>query len=309
MIPEKWLGKTYYSLNAWFREHYGEKCTKVSVDGGFTCPNRDGKLDTRGCIFCSGRGSGDFAVPYRELDSWYGFCDEHKTVVYFQAYTNTYAEPEKLCGMFRAALLQKGVIGIAIATRPDCLGSDILKMLTELKAECEQKKQFIWVELGLQTMHETTAQYIRRHFQLSAYEQAIHSLTESGIPYITHVIIGLPGESREQILETVRYVNHFEEAMPFGIKLQLLHVLEGTDLAADYWAGLFKVLEKEEYLSILADCIAWTKPEVVLHRVTGDGPKKILIAPKWSGNKKDVLNSLHRKLKEDSIYQGKNYGK
>lgn len=352
-----WLDKPYYSLNAYFKGVYGEKIYKIAVDAGLTCPNRDGILDTRGCIFCSAGGSGDFAVsisdtPYKKQYEHRGGSDKkvaigaaseammkrrildvkqqidrgmarfnkvvgEQFVIYFQAYTNTYASVDYLREIWTAALLNDRVVGISIATRPDCLGDEVLALLAELKESFADAGKFLWIELGLQTKHEETAKYIRRHYALDVYESCVRRLCEIGIPYITHVILGLPGETEQMMLETVRYVSEGRFTndtqnygtndgpyRPFGIKLQLLHVLSGTDLAKDYEAGRFDVLGEDEYISLVAKCLQEIHPDIVIHRVTGDGPKKILIAPTWSGNKKHVLNSLHRYLAENGIRQG-----
>lgn len=326
MQKTDWLGKPYYSLNAYFRHTYGQKCYKIAVDAGLTCPNRDGSLDTRGCIFCSLGGSGDFAVgtggkndyAYNiEAQLKQGLARFNKSVgdkfvIYFQAFTNTYGDIEYLRKIWSIALEHEQVIGISIATRPDCLGDEIISLLSELKEKyCNgnriyNKNKFIWVELGLQTVHAETAAYIRRHYPLAVYDEAVRSLSDIGIPYITHIILGLPGETEDMMIETVRYAddaNSHGEG-PFGIKLQLLHVLEGTDMAEDYKAGVFKTLEMDEYLDIVIRCLQNISPDVVIHRVTGDGPKNILISPAWSGNKKLVLNSLHRRMRELGAMQG-----
>jgi hypothetical protein len=305
-----WHGKPYYSLDAYFKNTYGHKCYKLAVDAGFTCPNRDGKLDNRGCIFCSAGGSGDFAVKYNP-----GFVDEainrldKKTgenfVIYFQAYTNTYAPVEHLRRIYSEALDDERVCGISIATRPDCLGADVLELFDELNKTYKAVGKFIWVELGLQTIHEKTAIYIRRHYDLGIYDRAAENLSRLSIPYITHIILGLPGESRDMMLETVRYVS---VQKPFGIKLQLLHVLEKTDLCSDYRAGLFEVMTRDDYIDLLIDCLKIIPPDVVIHRLTGDGQKDILVAPEWSGHKKQVLNELHHRLKLTGVTQGQDLG-
>lgn len=311
-----WLDKPYYSLNAYFKNIYGQKIYKIAVDAGLSCPNRDGSLDTRGCIFCSKGGSGDFAVKVGSVKEQIAqgkakFNKEtgDKFVIYFQAFTNTYGNPDYLRRIWTEALDEESVVGISIATRPDCLGEEILEVLEELKDKYLDK--FIWMELGLQTIHDKTAEYIRRHYPLSEYENAVRKLHRLGIPYITHIIFGLPGETKEEMLETVFYVEQgvFEQEShskikPFGMKLQLLHVLEGTDLAEDYRAGKFQTMEMDEYLELVIEALQRIHPEIVIHRVTGDGPKNILISPTWSGNKKVVLNTLHRKMKEKGARQG-----
>ncbi len=318
-----WLGKPYYSLNAYFKHTYGQKIYKIAVDAGLSCPNRDGSLATGGCIFCSEGGSGDFAVNIQET------CDNtaekvkqqieaglsrfnksvgDRFVIYFQAYTNTYGNAEYLKKIWRAALDEESVVGISIATRPDCLGEDIMEALKELK---ESYSKFIWIELGLQTIHEKTAEYIRRHYPLSAYEEAVLKLDKLDIPYITHIILGLPGETKEEMLETVFYVEQgvfdydkHRQIKPFGIKLQLLHVLKNTDLAEDFHDGKFKTMEMDEYIQLVIEALQRINPGIVIHRVTGDGPKSLLISPKWSANKKQVLNLLHKTMAEKNARQG-----
>ncbi len=311
-----WLDKPYYSLNAYFKNTYGQKIYKIAVDAGLSCPNRDGSLDTRGCIFCGRGGSGDFAVKVSSVKEQIEqgkakFNKEtgDKFVIYFQAFTNTYGNPDYLRRIWSEALEEESVVGISIATRPDCLGEEVMEVLEALKEDHPDK--FIWVELGLQTIHEKTAEYIRRHYPLSDYEDAVRKLHKLDIPYITHVILGLPGETKEEMLETIFYVEQgvFEQdshskSRPFGMKLQLLHVLEDTDLAEDYRAGKFQTMEMEEYLDLVIEALQKIHPEIVIHRVTGDGPKNILISPTWSGNKKLVLNTLHRKMREKNARQG-----
>ncbi|MBQ7775522.1 MAG: TIGR01212 family radical SAM protein [Lachnospiraceae bacterium] len=303
-----WHGKPYYSLDAYCKNEFAHKCYKIALNGGMTCPNRDGTLDSRGCIFCSAGGSGDFAASgasvSEQLEKGKSLFRGKKTgehyIAYFQAYTNTYATIDYLEKVYTQALSCPEVVGISIATRPDCLEDKVLALLDTLR-ECFPQK-FIWIELGLQTIHQSTAQYIRRGYPLSCFEAAIQRLQEYGFPYIVHVILGLPGESPEMIYDTIRYLNIHK---PFGIKLQLLHVLSGTDLAVDYEAGLFKTYEKDEYLDILIHCLELLSPDIVVHRLTGDGPRSLLIAPTWSLNKRDVLNSLHTKMKQANTYQGR----
>ena len=301
----------YRTLGAWCQEHYGEKLYKIALDAGFTCPNRDGTLGDRGCIFCSAGGSGDFAAKRTgtlraQLDAGRSLLSGKKTgsrfIAYFQAYTNTYGPLPLLERLFSEALAEPDIAGISIATRPDCLPDEVISLLVRLKERFPGK--FIWVELGLQTIHEKTASYIRRGYPLSRFDEAVKALRKADIPVIVHVILGLPGETREMMLQTIRHLN---ACGIWGIKLQLLHVLEGTDLAEDYRTGLFSVLSLEEYLSILCDCIAALSPDIVIHRLTGDGPKRLLIAPLWSADKRNVLNLLHRRLKQNAIRQGQCY--
>ncbi len=303
----------YYSLDTWCKEHYGEKLYKIALDAGLTCPNRDGTLGTGGCIFCSAGGSGDFAVHgvtpdeiRSQLEQGKALLSSKKTgsryIAYFQAYTNTYGPPEYLETLFRAALAEPDIAGISIATRPDCLPDEVIALLRRLKAAFPGK--FLWIELGLQTIHESTAEYIRRGYPLSCFEEALQKLRQAELPVIVHIILGLPGETADMVLDTIRYLN---QCSVFGIKLQLLHILKGTDLAADYLAGTFEALTLDSYLDLLLSCIRALSPDIVIHRVTGDGPKNLLIAPQWSAHKRTVLNSLHHRMKLESTRQGQDY--
>ena len=301
-----WLGKPYYSLDAYLKKTFGEKVYKLSLDGGMTCPNRDGTCGERGCIFCSAGGSGDFAgdrnksIP-EQIREQKSLLQQkrpvHKFIAYFQAYTNTYAPVEYLEKIFREAISDEEVVVLSIGTRPDCLGEEVLSLLEELN-----RIKPVWVELGLQTMHEKTAQYIRRGYPLSCFEDAVQNLRMRQIEVIVHTILGLPGESEKDILETMQYLNGQDIQ---GIKLQLLHVLKGTDLAEDYLAGKFRVYEREEYLNLLIDCLEHLDPSIVIHRMTGDGPEKLLIAPLWASRKREVLNLLHHEMKVRNSWQGK----
>lgn len=303
-----WGDKRYHSLDYELKQTFGEKVYRLSLNGGMTCPNRDGTLGNHGCIFCSAGGSGDFAAApdlsvhaqilsaKKRIQAKTG-CK--KFIAYFQAYTNTYAPVEYLRKIFTEAIHHPSVVALSIGTRPDCLGEDILDLLTELN----QIKP-VWIELGLQTIHERTAAYIRRGYPLSVFETAVRNLRERGIEVIVHTILGLPGESEEDILATMEYLNHRDIQ---GIKLQLLHVLKGTDLAQEYLEGKFHVYEREEYLNLLIRCIEHLDPEIVIHRMTGDGPKELLLAPLWTGRKREVLNLLHHQMKVCDSWQGKQY--
>lgn len=304
----KWNEKPYHSLDYMLRERFGEKVYKVTLNGGMSCPNRDGKIGRRGCIFCSEGGSGDFAAPAslsitEQIESQIAILSKkrpiEKYIAYFQAYTNTYAPVDYLEKIFTEAISHPGVAALSIGTRPDCLGEDVIALLAKLN---EIKP--VWVELGLQTIHPATAAYIRRGYPLSCFEKAVSGLRKEGIEVIVHTILGLPGESREDILATMEYLNGADIQ---GIKLQLLHVLRGTDLAADYEKGLFRTYEREEYLDLLIDCLEHLRPEIVIHRMTGDGPKDLLIAPLWASRKREVLNLLHHSMKERQSYQGKQF--
>lgn len=290
-------------LSDHLQRRFGCKVYKLALEGGMTCPNRDGTLDTRGCIFCGSDGSGAFAESGESVHAQIEAAKARvaaksrggKYIAYFQSFTNTYAPLPYLEQLFRAAISHPDVSVLSIATRPDCLPEPVLDLLAELN-----RIKPVWVELGLQTIHAETARYIRRGYDLPVYEQAVEQLHARNIEVITHVILCLPGETRQQMLETVRYVG----ARTDGIKLQLLHVLQGTDLAADYAAGAFQLPEPEEYCHLIADCLRVLPPEVVIHRLTGDGAKKDLIAPLWTGDKKRVLNTMNRILEEEQVVQG-----
>ncbi len=297
----------YYSLNEYLKKTFGEKVYKLSLDGGMTCPNRDGTLDTRGCIFCSAGGSGEFAAR-RELSVTAQLeqakqkiaakTDCRRFIAYFQPFTNTYAPVSCLRRLFCEAIAPDEVAALSIATRPDCLGDDVIALLDELN-----KIKPVWVELGLQTIRPDSAEYIRRGYELPVYDAAAKRLRDIGVQVITHIILGLPRESREDMLKSVRYAGERSD----GIKLQLLHVLKGTDLEKDYAAGQFEVMERGEYIDLLCDCIEALPPGVVIHRLTGDGDKKLLVAPLWSGDKKRVLNEINKALRDRNVVQGRKY--
>lgn len=302
----KWNEKPYRSLDYMLRERFGEKVYKVTLNGGMSCPNRDGKIGRRGCIFCSEGGSGDFAADAslsitEQINSQIAVLSAkrpiRKYIAYFQAYTNTYAPVEYLEKIFTEAVSHPDIVALSIGTRPDCLDEPVLDLLDSLN-----RQKPVWIELGLQTVHEKTAQYIRRGYPLSCFEKAAASLRKRNIEVIVHTILGLPGETRDQILSTMEYLNTKDIQ---GIKLQLLHVLRGTDLARDYEEGKFRVYEREEYLDLLIDCLEHLDPSIVIHRMTGDGPKELLIAPLWASRKREVLNLLHHRMKERSSYQGR----
>lgn len=285
----------YYSFNQYLKDTFGCKVYKISINAGFTCPNRDGTLGTRGCIFCSRGGSGDFAESSslsvtEQIESGKQRISKKiksgKYIAYFQAFTNTYAPVEVLAEKYCEAINHPDIVGISIATRPDCLGEEVLTLLSEIN-----KIKPVFVELGLQTIHEKTAEYIRRGYPLSVFDNAVKTLKAAGINTVVHLIIGLPNESREDMLKSVEYAC---KSGADGIKLQLLHILKGTDLADDYFSGKFETLSMEEYLSIIKDCVEIIPKNVVIHRLTGDGPKKDLIAPLWSADKKSVLNALNK---------------
>lgn len=297
----------YYSLNQYLKEIFGEKVYKISLDGGMTCPNRDGTLGNRGCIFCSSGGSGEFAadrnLPISEQitaakQRIQSKTDCKKFIAYFQPFTNTYADVDYLRKIFYEAIAPDEIVALSIATRPDCLAKDVLKLLDELNII-----KPVWVELGLQTIHKTSADNIRRGYELNVYDEAVKNLHKIGICVITHIILGLPHETRQMMLESVKYAGERSD----GIKLQLLHVLKNTDLLTDYENGNFNTLSLEEYTDILCDAIEILPKNVVIHRLTGDGDKKLLIAPLWSGDKKRVLNTINRELKLRNVTQGSKY--
>lgn len=298
----------YRSLNGALRERFGEKLYKLSLNGGCTCPNRDGTLGTGGCIFCSAGGSGDFAagaglsVTEQIADAKKRLAGKRpvqRYIAYFQAYTNTYAPIEHLRKIFTEAIAQPDIAVLSIATRPDCLGPEVLSLLRELN----QVKP-VWVELGLQTMHEETAVFIRRGYPRSVFDEAMENLRAIGVETVVHAILGLPGETPEMILDTVRYIN---ASGADGIKLQLLHILKGTDLAAYYKHTGFHVLTMEEYVDLVIHCLEVARPDLIIHRLTGDGPKDLLIAPLWSQAKRQVLNTIQKELKIRNTYQGRLY--
>lgn len=309
-----WNGKPYHSLDYEMKRRFGTKVYKIALEGGMTCPNRDGTIGTGGCIFCSAGGSGDFAVP---LQGAAGMTEEsvHRQIdlaisrisrkmgsspgayiAYFQSYTNTYAPVSYLRQLFTAAILHPEIRVLSIATRPDCLQEEVLDLLEELN----QIKP-VWIELGLQTIHPDTARLIRRGYELDCFTDAKNRLRRRGLEVIVHVILGLPGEDRTQMLETVSWLGSNDIQ---GIKLQLLHILKGTDLALLYEQTPFPVMSMEEYLDLVIDCVSLLPPEIVIHRITGDGPKNLLIAPLWSANKRLVLNTLTRRFQERGITQG-----
>ena len=301
----------YYSLNEYIRQTYNTKMYKLSLSGGMTCPNRDGLIDNRGCIFCSAGGSGDFTGAALSKDNNIDIqIDTAKALVsrkysgsdyiaYFQSYTNTYADVNYLRRLFYDVVKRPEIRILSIATRPDCLSSDIIELLAELNSI-----KPVWIELGLQTIHERTAKYIRRGYTLDVFEEAVRNLNRIGIRPIVHMIIGLPGENESMILETAKYLSHCNIS---GVKLQLLHVLKNTDLAQEYFNGSVDILSLTQYSEILGKIIKLLPPDCVIHRLTGDGPKNLLIAPRWSSNKKNVINTINRYLQENAIIQGSEY--
>ena len=304
----RWGEKRYHSMDYDLKRVYGEKVYKITLNGGMTCPNRDGTLGFNGCIFCSAKGSGDFAgscglsVAHQIAAGKKELAEKrpvHSFIAYFQAFTNTYAPVSRLEALYTEALKDPDVKILSIATRPDCLGPSVLTLLERIN-----RTRPVWVELGLQTIHPGTAAFIRRGYELPVFEQAVQNLRAIGITVIVHTILYLPGETQEQMLETLEYLNHMDIQ---GIKLQLLHILRDTDLAVIYENQPFHVPDMAEYIQFLGTCISRLNPQIAIHRLTGDGPKELLAAPMWTQNKRTVLNALQHYLKEQDIWQGKEY--
>lgn len=304
--PKFWGDKRYYSLDYYLKNTFGEKVYRLSLNGGMTCPNRDGTLGTRGCIFCSSGGSGDFAAAptfsvteqIKEAKGRVAAKSScRKYIAYFQAYTNTYAPVSYLRTIFTEAISHPDIVALSIATRCDCLSDEILDLLEELNQE-----KPVWIELGLQTIHDSTLAQIRSGYTLSQYETAVFLLRSRGITVITHLILGLPGETKEMMLASVSYVAKLPVQ---GVKLHLLHVLKNTDLGKYYEETPFPLFSLEEYCDFVTDCVALLPPDMVIHRLTGDGPRSLLLAPLWSTDKKRVLNTIQRSFIERDLWQGK----
>ncbi len=302
----RWNDKRYYALNTYLRSRHGEKVGKLSLSAGLTCPNRDGSLSTGGCIFCSEDGSGTFAgCPTSSIQEQIRAQKEvqrskwpvNKYIAYFQSYTNTYGDPKKLEKLYLSALEDEEVCGVAIATRPDCLDMPILDVLEGLN-----NKTHLWVELGLQTIHARSARWMNRGYELSVFENALKNLKDRHIETVVHIIVGLPGESTEDILQTVRYLSCMGID---GIKIHLLHVIEGTTLHATYEREVFEILEMQAYIEITVQILENLAPNIVVHRLTGDGAKETLVAPRWPLRKRAVLNGIDKRLKELDTWQGR----
>lgn len=300
-----WHGKRYYSFDSFLKNRFGEKIYKVSLDGGFTCPNRDGTIGTGGCIFCSEGGSGDFASDARlpvsdQITQGISLVaaknPSSRYIAYFQAFTNTYAPVSRLRKLFTEAIEDFRIAALAIGTRPDCLPDNVLALLKELN-----ERKPVFVELGLQTIHPVTAGLIRRGYPLSCFEEAVRNLSSIGVWTVVHLILGLPGETEDMMLESVRYLN----SLPIhGVKFSMLHILKGTDLADIYREKPFPVFTMESYVNLILQCIGNLRSDIVIHRLTGDGPKDLLIAPLWSLRKRTVLNNIAHQLKVQDIRQG-----
>jgi radical SAM protein (TIGR01212 family) len=292
----------YTSLSSVLKKQYGTKVYKLSLQSGCGCPHRNPVTGQGGCTFCSEGGSGDFAAPLLPVEEQIRIAkrlvdakipssvpeEERRYIAYFQSYTNTFGDTRYLTDLYEKTISFPEIAGLSVGTRPDCLEEDKIRMLSDLN-----RKKPVWVELGLQTIHEKTAERIRRGYPLSVFEDAYRRLTDEGLTVIVHVILGLPGESREEMLETIRYLAGLTPVLP-GIKLQLLHILRGTELAKEYEEHPFPVLTMEEYAELLQDAVRLLPEETVVHRLTGDGPKRLLIAPLWSADKKRVLNYLRK---------------
>jgi len=307
-VEKIWGDKRYHSLNYFLREKFGEKVFKISLDAGFSCPNRDGTISHGGCLFCSDRGSGDFAGD-RKFSITKQFEDivnmmskkwkTGKYIAYFQAYTNTYGEIQVLREKYEEAIAQEGVVALAIATRPDCLGDEVLNLIEEYS-----HRVYTWVELGLQTQNDESAKIINRGYKLRRFEEALKELNKRDIDVVVHTIFGLPSESKEDMLKTIDYVAHKDIK---GIKMHLLHLMEGTPMVELYKDEKLKFLEMDEYIEIITRSICMLPPNMVIHRLTGDAPRELLIGPMWSLKKWEVLNAIDNRLKELDLYQGKTF--
>ena len=307
-MRKEWNGKRYHSLNYFLRNKFNEKIYKISLDGGFTCPNRDGKAAVGGCTFCSARGSGDYAGS-RILSIGEQFADRKKMmekkwkdgryIAYFQAYTNTYAPVEELRQKYEEALTQENVVALSIATRPDCLEDDVVDLLEEIS-----KKTYLWVELGLQTINDESARNFNRGYDFEVFKEGIKKLQDRNIEVVVHTIFGLPGETKEDMLKTVDYVAHSGAQ---GIKFHLLHLMKDTAMVKQYESGELELLSQEDYIDLICKGIAMLPQEMVVHRLTGDAPRESLIGPMWSLKKWEVLNSIDKALEDNDIYQGKDY--
>ncbi len=303
----EWDGKRYHSLNYYLRHKFGEKVFKISLDAGFTCPNRDGSISSEGCIFCSPRGSGDFTIKCDDINVQFDKAKsmmmkkwkKGKYIAYFQAYTNTYAPVDVLRDKYYSILQKENVVGLAIATRPDCLPADVIELLDEIN-----KKTYLWVELGLQTVNEDTGKLINRGYTVETYIDAVKKLKSKNIEIVTHCILGLPGETKADMINTIDFVANTGTQ---GIKLHLLHLMKDTPMVKLYEGGRLSLLGKDEYVNLIVDCVERLPASMVIHRITGDGPRDTLIGPKWSLNKWEVLNAIDNKFIERDTWQGKKF--
>ena len=296
----------FYKLNSFLKENFKEKIYKVSLDGGFTCPNRDGKISNKGCLFCSDKGSGEFAgdrckTITAQIDEQIDFMKDKigssKVIAYFQNFTNTYGDVEYLRKIYYEALNHEKVIGIAIATRPDCLSDDVINLLEEIN-----KKYFLWVELGLQTANDSIGKIINRGYDTKVYIDSCRILNEKNIKFVTHMIVGLPKEEKKDLYDTIDLINSVKS---WGIKIHLLYILKNSKLLNYYQQNPFKIYEKDEYENTVIELLERLSPSIVVHRLTGDAKKDELFEPLWSLNKRGILNSIEKKLKSSKSYQGK----
>lgn len=305
-VPRLWGTKRYHTLNHFLRHRFGQKVFKIPINAGLSCPNRDGTLGWGGCLFCSAQGSGDFAgecgkrisAQFAQVKpALHRKWEQGLYIAYFQAFSNTYASPERLDRLYREALEQPGVVGLAIATRPDCLPDEVVRLLAEYN-----RKTYLWVELGLQTIHDRTARVMKMGYGYEQYLQALNQLNRNRIEVVTHLILGLPGENHDQMLSSAETL----AKLPMqGIKLHLLHLMKGTGLAGWYREHPFHLLEREEYVELLIDILEILPPQWVIHRLTGDSPRELLIGPAWSLKKWEVLNAIDRRLEERQTWQGR----
>lgn len=297
------------TLSDYLKSIYGQKVYKIALSSGCTCPNRDGTLGTGGCTFCSAGGSGEFAGAVTDdsrLDREIEAAEERvirklpkglpaerrKFIAYFQSYTNTYGDTERLRNLYERVLKRPDIVLLSIGTRPDCIPDDKLRMLRELN-----DIKPVWVELGLQTVHDRTSKLVHRGYPTAVFDDCYHDLKDAGLAVIAHVILGLPGETREDMLDTVRYLSELQPQID-GIKLQMLNILEGSQMAEDYKVHPFEQMTMEEYCDLVVDCLKLLPEGTVVHRMTGDGPRRLLISPKWVTDKKRVMNMLRKKIRE-----------
>ncbi|WP_152400755.1 TIGR01212 family radical SAM protein [Paenibacillus cellulositrophicus] len=308
--PLLWGDKRFHTWNYEMREQFNDKVFKVMLDAGFTCPNRDGSIARGGCTFCSARGSGDFAGSRRDdlitqfnsiRDKQHEKWPHARYIGYFQAYTNTYAPVDVLREYYEVILEQPGVVGLSIATRPDCLPDDVIEYLAELN-----ERTYLWVEMGLQTIHQETSHLINRAHDTQCFIDAVEKLRRHGIRVCAHIIYGLPQETHEMMLETGRAVANMDVQ---GIKIHLLHLMKGTPMVRQYEADLLRFLEQDEYIKLVADTLEFLPPEMIVHRLTGDAPRKLLIGPMWSQEKWEVLNGIDAELEARDSWQGKYWRK
>jgi uncharacterized protein len=302
----EWGNKNYHTLDYELKKEFGQKVIKLSLDGGFSCPNRDGTIGTRGCLFCGEKGSGEFAAPCDfsirrqlryQIDTLSPKWKTNKYIAYFQCFTNTYGDAADIKIKYDEALGFDGVVGLAAATRPDCVPPDIMELLVHYN-----RKTFFWLELGLQTIHEKTAELIRRGYTIDCFEKTVNELKKNNIRTVVHLIAGLPGESKKDYLESVKYVARLGI---WGVKIHLLYIQKGTDLEDYHTNNNLRCLDRDEYVEYVADSLELLPPDIIIHRLTGDGKRDLLIEPKWSLKKFEVLNEIDRELKRRNSWQGK----